>query len=344
MNDTTNQNGHANGRNKVLELAPVKTAEEIQQEVAREIAPKIRGQVWFASGLPISAKGFFAFLLDMSFLHKAGGTGGGKLFTSTRWLARHFKCDKDSITKWRRDLAQKHFIWYRERWPRSVYGILALCPEPADDLPWDDELFNAGKSESEEAVRQKGTVLFLAENGLPPRKDEENGQLAPEKPDALSPGTGQSVPQNRTRGGILRDTSVPQNRTGGGIEPDAVSDEAGRTWRALGDKVSGSVGTTKETPMEKRSKGATECVPGAPGLPTAHTALKFEPLDNRMVMRLRRTHGKDMIERLVAKKNSLEMSRKPPANRKALADAYSGRIRDIKDWMDGILEEKAVGK
>lgn len=55
-------------------------------------------------------------------------------------------------------------------------------------------------------------------------------------------------------------------------------------------------------------------------------------------MRLRRKHGPDMIERLKEKRFALENSRTPPSNRKQLVAQMNARIRDIKNWMDGMSE------
>lgn len=95
--------------------------------------------------------------------------------------------------------------------------------------------------------------------------------------------------------------------------------------------------------MEKRSLGEGECVGGATSKPVPHTPIPiFEPLDTRMVMRLRRKHGPDMIERLKEKIFALENNRKPVGNRKEIVAAYKARIRDVKNWMDGIQEPQTT--
>jgi hypothetical protein len=325
MSDT-NGNGHSNGNGhqKVFELARVKSPEELQMESARKTAPEIRTAVSFTK-LPMAAKGFFSALLDLSFLHCFGGNGRGKIFITVRDLSRLLKHDKDSISEWRRILVTAGVLWYQEGWPRSEWRICALCPAPNTDFQFSEEHFIVGKAAALEAVGSLPPATFSAPNIDSPRETEDSRQSEPENSPQLSDTFRHTVRNLPPREGSPSAPPGESSSHNGGILSDSVAE----TFR-----------TNKETPKEKGSQGDQECVPGTPHTP----ALKFDPLDLRMVSRLRRTHGKDMIERLKEKRFALENSRKPPANRKATVDAISRRIRDIKDWMDGIHQEETTTK
>ena len=329
-------NGNGNGHQKVFELARVKSPEELQAEAARKTAPEIRTAVSFTR-LPMAAKGFFSALLDLSFLHCFGGNGRGKLFITVRDLSRLLKHDKDSISEWRRILVNAKVLYYQEGWPRSEWRICALCPAPNTDFQFSEEHFIVGKAAALEAVGNLPPATFAGRNGDSPRETEEIATSTRKDSPSLSDTSGQTV-----RNLPLREGN-PSATSGGNLPHTEGNPSAplGESFRHNGGKVSDSLAETfrtdKETPKEKGSLGAKECVPGAE---THAPILKFEPLDLKMVPRLRRKIGPEMIERLKEKRFALENSRKPPPNRKQIVAVINSRIRAIKDWMDGILQEE----
>jgi hypothetical protein len=330
--------GNGNGHKKPFELAPVKTPEQIQAETVRRIAPEVRATVHFAR-LPAAAKFFFDALLDLTFMHKFGGSGRGKIFISIRDLSQLLQHDKDSIATWRDTLIEHHHVWFREGWPESEWRICAICPPPQTEFQFNERRFIKGKAAALEEVEPGGNLPhtpFFAQNGDSPPISEGFRQSEGKEPVPLAE-TFRQTDRN-----LPPDCPTPSARNGGRIPPDCPKPSAGvgegtplhcptpSARRAEGFRH------TKETPVGTGGSGAQECVrePGS-GSPSTHTVLEFEPLDWKVLARLRPGLAVKMIERAQKFIRDVQESRKPEPNAEEVIAVCKRRIKEIRDWEAG---------
>lgn len=136
-----NGNGQsANGNGKAFVLAPPKSAEEIARDEIRKSMPRLRRECSRDPRLErcVGAKWLFGQLTDNSFLNDFGGDGWGKVYTSVKDLHRIYGHSEDAIAEWRDKLIQAGWIWFQVRWPKSCWGITAVCRQPELFAPHSD--------------------------------------------------------------------------------------------------------------------------------------------------------------------------------------------------------------
>ena len=124
--------GNGNGHSKPFELTKPKTPQEIAREKILETMPELRRNCSRDKrlGRCVGAKWLFGQLSDLSFMHRFGGDGFGKIYISIKDLHRIFGHDMESLRKWRNALVSTGWIWFRELWPKSEWGIAAVCKQP----------------------------------------------------------------------------------------------------------------------------------------------------------------------------------------------------------------------
>lgn len=245
----TNGNGHANGNGhkKVFELAPVKTPEEAEREIVKDIAPKIRRYVRSDPNLTGGAKFFFDALLDDSFMYQFGGTGRGVLYVSIADLATRYHHDEKTIKAWRDELVERRWIWYQKGWPFPEWRITNLCPAPEDKSDNQAVQMVLGRAE---AARQKGNFSgegFLDHSESKPQQIPDsqpdfsgsNRENFPEQPGIfpgvnrkISPSLGGEIPVcDRKDSGLLRDTSTRVNGKISRSEPEILPAKSDKPTR-----------------------------------------------------------------------------------------------------------------
>jgi hypothetical protein len=145
-----NGNGHSNGHEKPFVLAKQKTPEEIQRESILATMPKLRRHCSKDVRLRrlVGAKWLFAQISDLTFLNTYGGDGFGKIYISIKDLHRIFGHDVHSLTKWRDKLIETGWIWVREMWPKSEWGITGISRQP--------DLFPVGSDFMQQMAKASG--------------------------------------------------------------------------------------------------------------------------------------------------------------------------------------------
>lgn len=124
--------GNGNGNGKAFVLSQPKTAEQIQREEILATMPKLRRECSRDPRLKrcVGAKWLFGQLSDLTFLHNYGGDGFGRLYISIKDLKRIFGHDEGTIAEWRDKLLETGWIWFRDMWPKSCWGIIGVCRQP----------------------------------------------------------------------------------------------------------------------------------------------------------------------------------------------------------------------
>lgn len=335
-----NGNGNGNGHKKPFELAPVKTPEQIAAEATRKIAPEIRRGVHF-SRLPAPVKFFFDALLDLSFMHCYGGSGRGKIFITERDLSRLLRHDKDSIAKWRDRLIRERLIWIRKGWPKNEWRICALCPAPETEVRFTEYDNIRGRAAALEPV--KGTVRdlppspFLPKNGQPPSVSEETGGADGKGAASLSDNFRQTVRELPTDCPTSSDTERGRTRTQCPTTSDKVGEDTPPHCPTPSDSQSEGFRANKETTRRVGGTGGSRsvCSPVAKPSPT-HTIPEFEPLDWKMIARLRPKHAEMMVERFKGQIQTIEQSRTPVPDGPAIVAAYKAQIKAVRNWAAGV--------
>ena len=339
VNSSGNGNGHANGNGKAFILAQPKSPEEIQREAILKMVPELRRNCSRDPRLKncVGAKWLYGQLTDLSFMHTFGGNGFGVVHLSIKDLVRIYGHDAESFEHWRDRLVATGWIWFFKTWPKSQWGISGICKQP--------ELFGPAFSSSEVdyirtmAKAAKPKEPALSPGGVKTEHSGPNGRADPiAKPKEPDSKAGASGPQSRN----FRPLEPEEPAGKGGQNPESHPEDPallpGGTGFVMGkvsDLPSDQPPQLRSTPMEPRSSGANKCVAPAPK-PT-HTGPEFEPLDRKVVQRLRPKLGEQMIDRFKEKIFALENSRSPMPNRADLVAAYKQRIKAVKNWMAGEL-------
>jgi hypothetical protein len=317
----------ANGHQKAFELTPPKTAEEIHRESVNRAMPELRRNCSKDPRLRkcVGAKWLFGQLTDLSFLNNYGGDGHGKIYISVRDLSRIFLHDPHTLTAWRDKLIETGWIWVREMWPKSEWGITGVCRQP--------DLFPVGSEYTRTVAKASGRDS----HGLvEPGKCEDlkgngstNGIANVAEPHA------QGVPATSPVSTLYTDGVNPSYTFGGDVHtPNGNGTPAASVPAAAADgsKPSGSgdsYSQLKESPMEKGSSGANGGV--RPALPIP----QFEPLDRTEFMGKRPTQGEQQINYCKEKIRIITETRTPAPNAADVVAVYRARIKEIRKWMAG---------
>jgi hypothetical protein len=327
MSDYPNGNGNGNGHEKPFVLAKPKTAEEIDLESKRKIAPQIRSDVNF-SHHPAPEKFFFGALLDLTFLYRFGGDGRGRIFTNVIKLSRILKHHKDSIAKWRDYWVREKLLWVSEGWPRQEWRICPLYPAPSAQTGQDEFDYIVGKAANLQSLErppgaflsQKTEEALVSEDICTPRPETPSnradvvGSVGVQH--RLSEPKASAVSSTNPRLSEPKTPAVSEYNNGKG-EPKTPAHKADKST------------ATMETPKEIRSNGAIGG--GALTLPIP----KFEALDAGMWPKDRIKWGEKQISYLGEKIYGLQNSRKPASNQADVVGAYKQRVKEIKKWMAG---------
>jgi hypothetical protein len=262
MNDEylPQQNGNGNGNgngHKSFVLAQPKSAEQLHRESILEMMPKLRRECSRDPRLKhsVGSKWLFGQISDLSFLYNFGGDGFGKLHASIKDLRRIFGHDESSLAKWRDKLVQAGWIWYLDRWPKSVWGISGVCRQPEVLSPHSDYLKTVAKASGDQpspsgGVDQNGKTedLGLKAGILPADQPKASGVLAEE-----TMRTSRILPANQPSPSGHNGPKRPAHQP----KPSATSAEIlGHTGRILRVKPAEGTGHIQETPIGDRSKGA----------------------------------------------------------------------------------------
>jgi len=127
----TDNNG--NGKpEKSFAIVPPKSPEEIAKEQIHKSLPELRRACSRDPRLVncVGAKWLFGQLCDNSCLHKMGGDGWGRMYASVKDLRRYYGHSEEAISSWRDKLVDTGWIWIRNMWPKSCWGISAVCQQP----------------------------------------------------------------------------------------------------------------------------------------------------------------------------------------------------------------------
>ena len=242
-----------NGNQKPFTLAPIKSPEEIALEGSKRIAPEIRRSVQELNHMSMSAKGFFAAILDYSYMYSYGGNGRGKLFASIRDLSHWLHHDKDSITSWRDVLVAARVLWVRDGWPKSEWRICALCSPPEHrGSEYQSIMARASSQEEMSLGEQSGNLPHTPPFSENPIKTEDFGHSG-----------GQNTPH-----------SAESFRRGGGILPHFL----GETFRQTSGRIPTSQGKPSATLTETFRRVHRKFPP-------------WEPLNPSILRRLLRRSG-----------------------------------------------------
>jgi hypothetical protein len=319
----TNGNGHT----KSFEIVPPKTPEEIELESKRKIAPQIRSDVNF-SRHPAAVKFFFVALLDLTFLHRFGGDGRGRIFTNVIKLSRILKHHKDSISKWRDYWVAEKLLWVSSGWPRQEWRITPLYPAPSAQTGQDEFDYIVGKAASLQSL-ERPPGHFLPQNGQEALVSEDICSPSPKTPAHKADVVGSGGVQHRLSEPKPSAVSSTDRRLSEPTTPATREDTNGKGEPKTPATSADNTLATMETPKEIRSNGAKGG--GVLTLPIP----KFEALDAGMWAKDRIKWGDKQISYLGEKIYGLQNSRKAATNQTDVIAAYKQRIRDIKKWMAG---------
>ncbi len=268
MNDLENGYHNGNGNGKAFVLAQPKSPEQIERENLLKAMPELRRECSRDRRLSVGSKWFFGQLTDLSFLHTFGGNGFGVVHLSIKDLARIYGHDSESFEKWRDELVQCGWLWFVKSWPRSQWGISAVCKQP--------ELFAPAFSPSQvdfirtmaKASSTKPTEPALLTDYEKPEEngyfDRQNPITKPTEPahEAGNPGT-----QSRENRIVKPETPAQVSRENRPHHPVEPAHEAGNPGTANGKHRPETTCRTpqlQESPIGDRSKGATKGVQAPP--------------------------------------------------------------------------------
>ena len=315
-----------------------------------------RDQVIEDNDLDIGARLMFVRILDLS-TRPGDRDDYGVITISQNKLAHKFGVSLRTIWNWKQQLMSKGVIWMTKQfmpnaWPMDTYHITALDPQ--------------GQTEG------RTTKDGMWGNGARRQSPDRMGLGARQPGQTIIPGTGVRSNQLRVATGFHDDKKssfLPANATADrnelpataetGCEPEPQPIATGsRNPLRLGAETGcepepKQVATVGRNPLRlsaetgcelKKSKAVGNSIPkvcatGASARSIAHTPLpKFEPLDPKTFQRIKQKDGPAMIERLKTRIGAMDQSRTPLPNQKEIIAVYRQRIRDIKNWMDGIVE------
>jgi len=324
----------------------------VQTEIQDKTPPAVRARDIICSDKKLSpgAKFFGVWITDNTYNHWRGGDGEGRLTIAVRDIRALIGHDKKSITRWNKEL--HHHIWIEQQKIPNAYPVNVYCVREL--VPGQQQMEING------LAKVWGRIRGARGKFSPGPSLSSEGKSTSQVP-VNTPSLTQSLPltepQDATSQVARCHLPRPQDATsqvarfplGGGKNG---SGEVARFPLGGGKNGSGEAAKAvpfKETPKEIRRQGEQECVPGATARAGSHSPIpKFEPLDQKMIVRLRQKHGPEMIDRHKERIYAMENSRRPLPNQKEIIALYRQRIRDIKNWMDGIIEpapeKKAAGR
>lgn len=341
---SSNGNGHA--KPKAFDIVPPKSPEQIAREEILSTMPRLRRECSRDRRLKrhVGAKWLFAQISDLTFLHTHGGDGFGRIYISVRDLKRIFGHDEGTLGRWRDKLIECGWIWFRDMWPKSCWGITGVCRQPELFPPNSEYIQQAVKGEREAAScgveggglpQVTGTRSFLgkmAGNGQTVGDSPgANGQLTSVRAATHQQCMGNSpayVPQVTATSALESPANVPQltSERAAGCPPSAGNSPAVNP---------ASCGHIKETPREYRSLGAIKGgSPGTASPPPPPKLPKFDRLDPKAFDREREKIGNRMIETCKEKIYAVENTRTPVKGRADIVAAYRARIKEIKAWQN----------
>lgn len=257
-----NGNGHANGNGKAFVLERPKSADEIQREGILRSMPELRRNCSKDPRLKkfVGAKWLFSQISDLTFLHAYGGDGFGKIYISIKDLQRIFGHDPHSLKKWRDKLIETGWIWCREMWPKSEWGIAGVCRQP-DLFPIGSEytrqLAKSGVKESHGPNGNGKSEDFLRNEGGS-HLDSVKGTHTPREPFTLRMST------------LHTHLGSPSPTFEGRVHTGHVKESVGTgvpvTSSEGSERLAPSEGSTqlRESPLGVRSSGAikgADCPP-----------------------------------------------------------------------------------
>jgi hypothetical protein len=243
-----NGNGH---NDKAFELTRPKSAEEIARESILATMPELRRNCSQDRSLSVGAKWFFGQITDLTFLHRYGGDGFGRVYLSIKDLSRIYGHDTDSFKNWRDELVPR-WLWFQKSWPKACWGVQGVTKQPElfSPHPYLSTLAKASKE-------SKGGGPI--DSALPPWDDktEETGQnnghnpttepnLSASKQDSIGPKEG-ILPGPGPNLSVVSGGNFPVN---GGTEPGLQAGRVPHTNGHVPASVADGTGPIRETPQE----------------------------------------------------------------------------------------------
>jgi hypothetical protein len=257
-------NGNGNGKAKPFVLSQPKSPEQLRREAVIAQMPELRRNCSRDKrlGKCVGTKWLFGTISDLTFLHRYGGTGDGRVYISVRDLHRIFGVSRQSITLWREKLEAAGWIWYRELWPKAEWGITAVCAQPelfAPNMEFNRQVAKAGGEAQEVAsLREKAESADLGQFGHT-SEPEVTMEVA-----SLARGSGQSGQQT---GPVWPEEVASLGHKTGPVWPEEVASLAnkpGQTGPEKRARVARGSGHIKESPGTLKESGGKKGEPPPP--------------------------------------------------------------------------------